>query len=80
MISEPLLYEPIQQKIGEEIGNTKEIISDLQINLDFLIHEPKRMAILLTLTKNPVITFSNLQKTICTTSGNLTKFVSLPSS
>lgn len=49
-----------------------EIVDYLQANLNPIIHEPKRLSILLILTKHSNLTFTLLQKMVNTSSGNLT--------
>ncbi|MHA1992545.1 MAG: transcriptional regulator [Candidatus Hodarchaeales archaeon] len=72
MISETYIYDLINPSIGNEQSHYDEYVKFLQSNLDPLIHEPKRLTILLILTKNPIITFTALQKILDTSSGNLT--------
>ena len=54
------------------LNDISQIVDHLQANLDPIVHEPKRLSILLILTKNSNLTFSLLQKMVNTTSGNLT--------
>ncbi|MHA1984314.1 MAG: transcriptional regulator [Candidatus Hodarchaeales archaeon] len=72
MISEAYIYDLIDPNVGNEQSHYDEYVKFLQSNLDPLIHEPKRLTILLVLTKNPIITFTALQKILDTSSGNLT--------
>lgn len=54
-----------------ELLTLPEIISGWQLDLDTLIHEPKRLIILLYLQYHHIITFSCLKKLLNTSSGNL---------
>ena len=54
-----------------EIETLGDNLNDWQDDLDLLIHEPKRLRILLYLQHHHVITFSNLKKILATSSGNL---------
>jgi hypothetical protein len=66
MISEAYIYDLIDPNVGNEQSHYDEYVKFLQSNLDPLIHEPKRLTILLVLTKNPIITFTALQKILDT--------------
>jgi len=72
MISEAFIYDIVDSNTSDEENYYDEYVKFLQSNLDPMIHEPKRLTILLILTKNPLITFTALQKILDTSSGNLT--------